>query len=104
MTKKGAKFYWRIECQNAFNDIKQALCQAPVMAYFDPKRETKLIVDGSKKDGLSSILTQRDPKTKQYQVVRYDSRSTPLQEQRYSQMEIESAAIEFGVKKKTIST
>lgn len=55
--KKGAKSYWTTECQNAFDDIKQALCQAPVMAYFDPDRKTKLIVDG-----LATILTQMDPK------------------------------------------
>ena len=61
------------------------------MTYYDPNRKAKLIVDGSKY-GLSSILTQLDPETQQYKVVRYDSRTTKGPETRYSQIEIESAA------------
>jgi len=60
------------------------------------ERLTKLIVDGSKKTGLGSILTQLDPQSGQYKVIRYDSRPTTPQEQRYSQIEIESAAVELG--------
>ena len=97
LTKKNAIFEWSKECDEAFHKISTALAQEPVMAYYDPVAETKLIVDGSKKTGLASILTQRDPKTNQYRVVRYDSRPTTPQEQRYSQIEIESAALEFGI-------
>ena len=72
---------------------------ASVMPYFDfdPNRKIKLIVDGSTKTGLSSILTQLYPETQQHQFVTYDSRSTTHQAQRYFKIEIESAAIEFGV-------
>ena len=72
------------------------------MANYEPTRKTKLIVDGSKKKGLSSILTQLDPETNQYKIVRYDSRPTTPQEQRYSQIEIESAAVEFATTKNHI--
>ena len=97
LTTKNAKFTWNIQCQEAFDKLRTALRSEPVMAYFDPERKTKVTVDGSKKTGVSSILTQEDPVTKQYQVVRYDSRPTTAPEQRYSQIEIESAAIEFGM-------
>ena len=60
------------------------------MAYYDPNRDTKLIVDGSKY-GLSSMLTKFDPAAKQYRVIRYDSRSTTSPGIRYAQIEIESA-------------
>ena len=87
---------------NAFTTIKKALCNTPVMTYFNPNRQTKLIVDGSTKTCLSSILTQLDPETQLHRIVLYDSRSAMPQEQRYSHIEIESAAIESGVIKNHI--
>ena len=102
LTMKNAKFTWLDEFEQVFTTIKKTLCNAPVITYFEPNRQTKLIVDGSTVAGLSSILTQLDPETQQHQVVCYDSRSTMLQEQRYSLIEIESAAIEFGVTKNHI--
>ena len=97
MIKMHAKFTWLKECKQVFITINKELCNAPVMAYFNPNRETKLILDRSTKTGFSSILTQLDPEMQQHQAVYYENRSTKLQEQRYSQIEIESAAIEFGV-------
>lgn len=97
MIKMHAKFTWLKECKQVFITINKELCNAPVMAYFNPNRETKLILDRSTKTGFSGILTQLDPEMQQHQAVYYESRSTKLQEQRYSQIEIESAAIEFGV-------
>ena len=97
MIKMHAKFTWLKECKQVFITINKELCNAPVMAYFNPNRETKLILDRSTKTGFSSILTQLDPEMQQHQAVYYESRSTKLQEQRYSQIEIESPAIEFGV-------
>ena len=102
LTRKHAQFRWTPECQTAFNQVCTALSKEPVMAYYEPSRKTKLIVDGSKKTGLSSILTQLDPETNQYKTVRYDSRPTTPQEQRYSQIEIESAAVEFATTKNHI--
>ena len=98
MTKKNAQFEWTTPCQHAYEQITQAITTTPVMAYYDPERKTQLIVDGSKY-GLSSILTQLDPTNKQYRVIRYDSRSTTPTEAKYSQIELESAAIEFAIKR-----
>ena len=58
LIRKNAKFEWTIECQTAFDTIRTALREDSLNVYFAPNRETKVIVDGSKKDG----------------VVRYDSR------------------------------
>jgi hypothetical protein len=68
------------------------------MTYYDPNRPTLLIVDGSKY-GLASMLIQEDLKTGEHKVVRYDSRSTTQPESRYAQIEIESAAVEFAIKR-----
>ena len=96
LTMKNAKFTWSDECKQAFTTTKKELCNAPVMACFNPNRQTKRIVDGSTKTGLFSILTQLDPETQQHQVVHYGSRSAMPQEQKNCQIETKSAAIEFG--------
>ncbi|XP_065067008.1 uncharacterized protein K02A2.6-like [Rhopilema esculentum] len=101
LTRKNVTFNWTNDCQKAFQSIKEALSQDTTMAYFDPTRETKLIVDGSKY-GLSSILTQLEPQTQQYKVIRYDSRATTDTESRYSQIEIESAALAFAMQRNHI--
>ena len=76
--------------------LKEQLSSDIVMGYFDPKRDTKLIVDGSKKDGLGCILAQKDPRDKKYKVISYDSSPTSSAETRYSQIEVESTDIAFG--------
>ena len=42
------------------------------------------------------MLAQENPRTKQWEVVRYDSRPVELAEKNYSQIEIESAAVEWA--------
>jgi hypothetical protein len=49
LTKKNATFEWGTQQIQAFKEMKQALSADTVMAYFAPARETKVIVDGSKK-------------------------------------------------------
>ena len=71
------------------------------MSYYDPTRPTELIVDASKYE-LASMLTQLDPKTGQYKVVRYDSRSTTQPESRYAQIELKSAAVKFAIRRNHI--
>ena len=87
LTKKHVRFVWTEDCQKAFEHLKKELVSPTVMAYYDPNRDTKLIVDGSKY-GLSSMLT--------------DSRSTTSPETRYAQIEIESAAVHFAVRRNHI--
>ena len=96
LMKKHAKFEWTEECQKAFDNIKNALSEKSQNTFFDPKRLTKVIVDGSKKDELGAMLAQENPNTKDWEVVRYDSRPVEPAEKNYSQIEIESAAIEWA--------
>ena len=84
LTRKNASFRWTQVEQNAFDQIKHALRSDTVMAYFDADRETQVIVDGSKKDGVASILTLRDPATARFRVIRYDSRATTAPEKNYA--------------------
>ena len=96
LIKKHAKFEWTEECQQAFDNIKNALSEKSQNTFFDPRRPTQVIVDGSKKDGLGAMLAQENPNTKKWEVVRYDSRPVQPAEKNYSQIEIESAAIEWA--------
>jgi hypothetical protein len=100
LTKKNASYRWTHIEQNAFDQIKHALKSDTVMAYFDPERETQVIVDGSKKDGVASILTQKDPGTARFRVIRYDSRATTAPEKNYAPIEVESLSILFALTKK----
>ena len=69
-----------------------------VQAYFDPQGEHELHVDGCPM-GLAATLTQRKPGDKVWQVVQYASRSLTDTEKRYSQIELEALAGDFGCKK-----
>ena len=96
LTKKNVMFKWTLAEQRAFNQLKQKLTQAPVIAYFDTKKRSILIVDGSPK-GISCILAQRKNTNGGYQIISYASRALSPVESRYSQTDIEGLALVWGV-------
>ena len=66
------------------------------MSYFDPKKETCLIVDASP-HGLGAILCQTKQETPEdIKVIAYGSRALTNVESRYSQTEREALAIVWG--------
>ena len=98
LTKDDSTFQWTEEHKRAFDKIKEILSSTPVMAYFDPAKETELVTDASPV-GLSAILVQKCPKTKNRRVVAYVSRSLTDVESRYSQTEKEALAIVWSVER-----
>ena len=72
------------------------------LGYYDPNKTTKVFVDGSKKDGIGSILAQYNEDKQVFQPIRYNSRPLSDPETRYSQIEIESLAVYYGVSKNYI--
>lgn len=80
LTKKDTNWRWTEEEEAAANKLKEALTGAEVMAYFDPKKETDILVDASPV-GLGAVLTQDG------RVLCYASRGLTDVEQRYSQTE-----------------
>ena len=71
---------WPPEVDNAFNDIKWSITQAPIFLFFDPKKETIIQSDASM-NGLGCILIQDD------NPVCYASRALTETERRYSNIE-----------------
>jgi hypothetical protein len=47
LTKKDVQFQWRDAEQRAFTHLKELLINAPVFAFFDPERETRIQPDSS---------------------------------------------------------
>ena len=50
-------FHWTTECQKAFEDMKQAFTSAPILAHYDPARETWVETDASD-FVVSGVLSQ----------------------------------------------
>ena len=96
LIKKEAPFQWTPECQRAFEQTKTLLLGDTVMAYFDPHRKTKLMTDAGP-HGLAVTLKQYDPYAKRWRPVTYRSRALADAETRYSQLEKEAKAVEWGV-------
>ena len=97
LTHKEAKFIWGKEQEDAYQKLKTALVNSPVMGYFDTKNESELIVDASPV-GLSAILTQKLPgENASSKIIAYASRALTPTEQRYCQTEKEALAIVWGI-------
>ena len=92
------KFERRQQHSEAFEELKNMLSSDTVQAYFDPQAEHKLYIDGCPV-GLAATLTQRKPGEQCWKVVQYTSRSLKDPEKRYSQIELEALAGDFGCNK-----
>ncbi|GFO11778.1 transposon ty3-g Gag-Pol polyprotein [Plakobranchus ocellatus] len=92
LTRKSETWKWEKRQGNAFAELKRKLTNVGVMAYFDPRKATEIMVDASP-HGLGAMLIQEG------RVVSYASRSLTDVESRYSQTEREMLAVVFGVEK-----
>ncbi|RXN06658.1 putative protein K02A2.6-like protein [Labeo rohita] len=81
---------WGAAQDAALSTLRESLTSETTMAYFNPNRETELIVDASPV-GLGAILLQKD--TEKKHVIAYASRALSDVERRYSQTEREALVI-----------
>ena len=82
---------WEEPQQRAFAEVKEEICKSPVLALFDPSRDTIVSADASS-FGLGEILLQRQADGERCPVA-YASRAMTPTEQRYAQIEKEALAI-----------
>ena len=80
LTRKGACFQWSEDCQRAFEELKEALANAPVLPYPDPERPYVLDCDASA-EGVGAVLSQE--KDGQEWVVSYFSKKFSAPEKNY---------------------
>jgi hypothetical protein len=88
--KKHAIFAWESQHEKAFQDIKQVISKAPVLAYFDVKANHIIQTDASSK-GMGAVLIQ-DGKP-----VVFAGRALIPAEANYSTLERELTAIVFAL-------
>ena len=86
------KFQRTPECQR----VLEMLTDDTVMAYFDPRRKTRLKTDAGP-GGMAATMKQYDPEAKRWRPVTYRSRAFTDTESRYSQLEKEAKAVEWGI-------
>lgn len=75
LTRKGARFHWSEQCQGAFDELKEALSQAPVLPYPDPTRPYVLDCDASA-EGVGAVLSQ-EKEGKEWVVAYFSKKFTP---------------------------
>ncbi|XP_058817207.1 uncharacterized protein K02A2.6-like [Topomyia yanbarensis] len=93
------KFEWLAKHEMAFNVLKEAVCTAPVLGFFDNRRRTRVIADASPV-GLGAVLVQFEDDTDSKPVViSYASKALSPAERRYCQTEKEALAIVWSIEK-----
>jgi hypothetical protein len=94
LQRKGKEFIWEEAHQQAFDLIKEALINAPVMARIDFNLELYLYTDASK-FGLGAILAQRHADGEH--VIAYAGRATHGAEPNYGATQLECVAVVWAV-------
>jgi hypothetical protein len=97
LRKKGAKFSWGPEQQNAFDELKPAISQPPVLRWADFSKTIILQTDVSGV-ALGVVLSQEVDGYRQ--PIAYVSRTLTAQERKASSAyELECLAVLFGIEK-----
>ena len=92
LERKKAQWCWLPIHDKAVSKLKQMICEAPVLKYFDPSRKVTLQCDASE-HGLGYSLLQEG------QPVAYGARGLTSAEQHYAQIEKEMLSIVVGCEK-----
>lgn len=97
LLRKDVVWVWDSVQEQSFKQVKSLLCSAPVLAYFDLNRSTRIAVDASQV-GLGAVLEQKQDK-EEWKPVMFASRSLTDTEQRYSNIEREGLGVLWGCEK-----
>ena len=92
LMKKHAPYAWGPKHNQAFNNIKKEIVQAPILRYYDPKKETVLQIDASIKGLGACLLQDRHP-------IYFASKSLHDAECRYVAIELEAIAVVWVMEK-----
>ncbi|GJY51673.1 putative reverse transcriptase domain-containing protein [Tanacetum coccineum] len=91
LTQKCKTFDWGEEQENAFQTLKDKLCNAPVLALLDRPEDFVVYCDALGL-GLGCVLMQRG------KVIAYASRQLKIHEKNYTTHDLELGAVVFALK------
>ena len=92
LTQKEQAFEWDSDCQEAFETLRKAVTETPVLYYFHANRLTKVETDSS--DGVTGgILSQLDPDTEDWHPLAFFSKTMNSAECNYEIHDKEMLAI-----------
>ena len=94
LLQKVHQWVWGPPQQKAFEEIKSMLTAAPVLALYDPNKETKISADASS-FGLGAVLLQKQ-EDQTWRPVMFISRALTPVECRYAQIEKEALALTWA--------
>lgn len=84
---------WTPQHERSWVELKNLLSAAPVLAFYDPLRQTKISSDASQ-SGLRALIQQFHAES--WRTVAYASRAMTDADKRYAQNEKELSAITFA--------
>eukprot|EP00731_Ephydatia_muelleri_P020882 Em0013g609a len=97
LLKKEHGWKWDKECQHAFVLIKKMLSSTQVLTPYDPKLPLRLAADASAY-GLGAVLSHEWPDGSERPIA-FAPRTLASAERHYAQLEKETLALIFGIKK-----
>jgi len=92
LLKNEVRFHFDEEQEHAFQQLKNILCQEPVLQLYRTNAETELHTDASSQ-GFGAILLQRNIKDQLFHPIYYASWKTTEAESKYMSYELEVLAI-----------
>ncbi len=97
LKKKGRKFHWSDQCQQAFEQLKTCLSSPPVLGHPNLQQAFTVYTDASD-TGLGAVLTQRREQGME-EVIAYASRRLNPAETNYSVTEKECLAVVWALER-----
>ncbi|GKB39194.1 putative reverse transcriptase domain-containing protein [Tanacetum coccineum] len=91
LTQKNHKYVWGVEQEEAFQTLKNNLCDAPILTLPDGVEDFVVYCDASNQ-GLGCILMQRG------KMISYASRQLKTHEKNYTTHDLELGAVVFALK------
>lgn len=97
LLKNDITFEWNAMHEKAFQQIKNMICEVPILAYYDPRKQIVISSDASSY-GIGSCLIQVD-KDDNREIVAYISRTMTQTERHYAQIEREALGLTWAAEK-----
>lgn len=98
LTRKNTKFKWASEQQNAFEDLRDSLCDNPVLKLYNPRAERTEVHTDTSSSGLAGVMLQADEGGVMHPVY-YVSKKTTDVEAKYHSSKLELMAIVWVVER-----